>query len=87
MPIGVFARTLLTAVGMIPAVARWRTFTIAGASYPESHAQIAPPFGLVPRQEWLAYKALVGLLPTSVRVPALGDYAVAHPDLVSRRRS
>ena len=82
-PISVFARTLLTAVTMIPAIARWRTFTIAGASYPETHSQITPPFALVPRQDWLAYKALVGLLPTNVRIPTFGDYAVSYPELVS----
>lgn len=83
LPIGVFARTLLGAIGLMPAIARWRTFTVAGTSYPDTHSQIPTPFGLVSRHEWVTYKALVALLPATVRVPTFGDYAVAHPELVS----
>lgn len=69
-------------LGMIPALNRWRTFTVAGTSYPASVAAVVPPFQLVPRHEWAAYRMLVASLGSGARIPSFGDYAVAHHELV-----
>ena len=84
LPIAAFTRTMGTLMGMLPALNRWRTLTIAGTSYPASIADIDPIVGyeLRPRHEWAAYRAYVSSLGRDARIPTFGDYAVAHPDLV-----
>jgi Beta protein len=82
VPLAAYVRTLPTLLGLVPALNRWRTLTIAGTSYPESVARLAPPFQVIPRYEWTAYRAFVGQLGREARIPTFGDYAVAHPDLV-----
>jgi hypothetical protein len=82
VPIGALVRIALALFEMVPVLNRWRTFTFAGTSYPQSIATVQRPFELVPRHEWSAYRALVSHLGSEMRIPAFGDYAVAHPDLV-----
>jgi Beta protein len=81
-PINAFVRTLVVLVGMVPMLNRWRTFTLAGTSYPPSIAGLRRPFDHVPRHEWIAYRTLVTRLGSGNRIPTFGDYAVAHPDPV-----
>jgi hypothetical protein len=82
-PVTVFVQMMLTLVKtMIPVLNRWRTFTIVGTSYPATVAGLATPFQDIPRQEWIAYRALVHRLGSESRIPTFGDYAVAHPDPV-----
>lgn len=80
-PIGVFVKTFQSLFQLIPALNRWRTFTVVGASYPNSIATIKPPFSTIPRSEWIFYKNLrLGI--GERRIPTFGDYAIAHPELV-----
>jgi hypothetical protein len=67
---------------MLPAPNRARSFTLIGTSYQSSVAGLNRPFELVPRLEWIGYKAVVESLGGKDRLPTFGDYAVAHPDLV-----
>lgn len=82
IPMTAFVRTSTTLIDMVPHLNRWRTFTVAGASYPQSIAGIAAPHQLVPRQEWIAHRMLVSNLGSGTRIPSFGDYVVAHPELV-----
>jgi hypothetical protein len=82
VPIAIFTLTLTALLSRVPVLNRWRTVTIVGTSYPPSIANIAPPFQIVPRTEWQAYRAFVASLSREARIPTFGDYAVAHPDLV-----
>ena len=82
VPIAAYVRTLPALLSLIPTLNRWRTLTIAGTSYPQSVAALAPPYQIIPRYEWQAYRTFVGLLGREARIPTFGDYAVAHPDLV-----
>jgi len=59
-----------------------RSLTIVGTAFPSSMGEIKGPTQLVPRREWLLYKALVDILPPHVRIPTFGDYAIAAPELV-----
>ena len=79
LPISAFVRMMQALIGMIPALNRWRTFTIVGTSYPTTVAELATPFDVIPRQEWIAYQTLVTQLGSANRIPTFGDYAVAHP--------
>ncbi|WP_263261473.1 beta family protein [Pseudomonas sp. RIT-PI-S] len=71
------ARALLA---QTPQLARWRSLTLIGTSFP---AQVTPEdvcsSGVVRRYEWLAYKLLLKRLEARERRPAFGDYTIAHP--------
>ncbi len=82
IPYAAFVRTVPTLLGLLPSINRWRTVTLAGTSYPQSVAALAPPFQIIPRHEWVAYRTFVGMLGRESRIPTFGDYGVAHPDLV-----
>jgi len=82
VPLAAFIRMMPSLISLVPMLNRWRTLTIAGTSYPQSIAGIASPFQIIPRNEWLAYKAYVTTLGPDARIPTFGDYGVAHPDLV-----
>jgi len=59
----------------------WRTFTLAGSSFPESLADIQKDSSrLISRNEFKLWKLLLGNseLP---RRPSFGDYGIAHPVL------
>ena len=84
LPIAAFVRLMSALLGLVPALNRWRTLTIAGTAYPGSIAEtVTPPFTILPRHEWVAYRAFIGTLGREARIPTFGDYAVAHPDLVA----
>ncbi len=80
-PLSVFTKTIANIVQIVPELINWRTFTIAGTSYPEKVSGLKKPFEDIERMEWLLYQKLILLLGTT-RAPAFGDYGVAHPKLV-----
>jgi hypothetical protein len=81
IPKGAYVRLVLSHLEMLPIYNRFRSFTLAATSYPASIAALMSPFELVPRLEWTGYKAVIDAL-DGRRLPAFGDYAVAHPDPV-----
>ncbi|MET3646148.1 beta family protein [Phyllobacterium ifriqiyense] len=81
LPVTAFVTTLTTALGLLPSLNLWRSFTIAGTSYPPTLAGITGST-MVLRREWEVYQAFVGTLGAEARIPTFGDYAVAHPDPV-----
>jgi len=81
IPRGAYVRLVKSHLDMFPDYNRFRSFTLAATSYPASIATLKAPFELVPRSEWSGYKALLDTLEKH-RLPAFGDYTVAHPDLV-----
>jgi hypothetical protein len=82
-PMNAYVRVIETMIGMVPVLNRWRSFTLASTAYPETIAGlVSPPFTIVPRHEWIAYRTLVGRMGSGSRIPTFGDYAVAHPDPV-----
>ena len=81
LPITAFVQTLISAIRKIPALNRWRTFSVAGTSYPATLAAIDGS-KLVRRQEWSIYRTLVDELGDDIRIPSFGDYGVAYPDPV-----
>jgi hypothetical protein len=82
IPIAAFVRIMQALLGMLPNPNRWRTLTLAGTAYPQSVATLAPPFQIVQRYEWAAYRTLVSQIGRDTRIPTFGDYGIAHPDLV-----
>ena len=82
IPIAAFVRIMQALLGMLPNPNRWRTLTLAGTAYPQSVATLVPPFQVIPRHEFVAYRTLVRQLGRDARIPTFGDYGVAHPDPV-----
>lgn len=82
LPLAIHTITVTALMSRVPYLNRWRTLTIAGTSYPASVANINPPYQLLPRLEWQAYRAYTATLGREARIPTFGDYAVAPPDLV-----
>lgn len=79
-PITIYARTMEMILTSLPMLARWRSVTVAGTSFPaQLPSSTFRPYGILDRTEWLGYKALCNNLPGNIRVPTFGDYAVAHP--------
>lgn len=72
------ARLALTMLQQLPLLARWRTLTIAGGSFPTSLPSATfRPSGTTPRFDWLGYRALVLSMPENIRVPTFADYSVS----------
>ena len=81
LPVTAFVQTLLTSLQRLPSLNRWRSFTVAGSSYPKTLQDIGAT-AMVPRREWALYRVLVRQIGGEIRIPTFGDYAVAHPDPV-----
>jgi hypothetical protein len=64
----------------LPHLNAWRTFTLLSSSFPVNLAEFSPGIGSIPRTEWTVWNALVGRSGIP-RVPAFGDYTIAHPDV------
>ena len=58
-------------------MARSRSLTIAGTSFPESMGEVTGPLQFWPRREWTFYRAILACLSADDRVPSFGDYAIA----------
>lgn len=74
-----YARLMDNILQSTPNLARWRSVTVSATAFPRQIPVSMRPYGTIPRSEWVGYKALVGRLPATVRVPTFGDYAVNHP--------
>jgi len=81
LPVTAFVQTLLVSLQRLPSLNRWRTFTVAGSSYPKTLQDIGRN-AMIPRREWALYRELVRRLGSDMRIPTFGDYVVAHPDPV-----
>lgn len=81
LPVTVFVQTLRASLQRLPMLNRWRTFTVAGSSYPKTLADIGA-ISMAPRREWALYRELVRQIGHECRIPTFGDYVVAHPDPV-----
>jgi hypothetical protein len=65
-------------VTVLPHLAQWRSFVIAGGAFPESLIGL-PPLQLseVRRIEWQLWRNVVPRL-RGLRIPAFGDYGISH---------
>ena len=82
VPLEVFSGLLQSIIARIPYLARWRTFTMIGTSFPSTMGELVIGPQEVVRHEWRLYKHLVGaLLQAGRRLPTFGDYTIAHPDV------
>jgi hypothetical protein len=84
-PLPAFAKLLAAIITRLPELARWRTFTVIGTSFPPHMGEIQTNLEVIPRNEWALYKLVaVALAKAGVRIPAFGDYAINHPDMLPK---
>lgn len=72
------ADEVLALISSIPDLERWRSFTLAATSFPESLIGLPPSdFSFIARNEWNLWREVVRMKPK--RIPTFGDYAISHP--------
>jgi len=80
--------TLPQLLPQIPNLQSFRSFCLAGCSFPETlSAFVSGQPGLAPRIEWALWTAVVAALPPTARPPTHSDYGISHseiPDLDPR---
>lgn len=82
VPLDGFCKVVKGIIGRLPNLAKWRTFTLLGTSFPRSMAEVRRGNEFLKRYEWILYQKLVkGLSTDGVRLPTFGDYAISHPDV------
>lgn len=82
VPLDGFYKVVKGIIRRLPNLAKWRTFTLLGTSFPKSMAEVRRGVEFLDRYEWILYQRLVrGLSTAGVRLPTFGDYAISHPDV------
>jgi hypothetical protein len=81
-PYAVFARALISALSKLP-LESFRLFAVIGTGFPESLTQLMPPGGTFKRHDWIFYRTLISMLPTSMRRPLFGDFTIVHPSFTA----
>lgn len=78
-----FALAFSSQASQFPALGEWDTFTVLGASYPETLSDVMGNHDQqeFTREEWLLYIELWSDRDSLPRVPAFGDYGTIHPSM------
>lgn len=67
---------------MVPTIDKWRTVTVVAGAFPKGLAPLTrDAWNTVARGDWHGWRRLVTGKLRPRRLPAFGDYAIAHPDL------
>ncbi len=82
-PIDGFEKLLVTLIGKLPYIDKWRSFGLIGTSFPRSMGEVKSGSSIIPRNEWRLYKSLIRrLMSSGIRIPTFGDYVINHPDII-----
>lgn len=74
------ARRLIRALPRLPFSLQWRSFCLAGSSFPENVSGIPPDsVGEIPRIEWTLWQVVDENRRSLSRSPCYADYAITHP--------
>lgn len=80
--VGGMSMATMSILRAIPDIDDWRTLVVAASGFPENLSGIgASSVDLLPRAEWVLWMRLWSQRSTIPRMPAFGDYAIAHPDI------
>ena len=81
-PSGTIAQMHRANIDLIPNLTDWRTLTVVSGAFPLSLAPLErDQWNEVKRNDWRAWRRLVTGSNAPERLPAFGDYAIAHPNL------
>jgi hypothetical protein len=71
----------LDLIDRVPEINKWRSFTVAGTSFPANLTGLPPSEAShVPRGEWLLRRSLHSRRASLKRVPNFGDYGISNPE-------
>jgi Beta protein len=75
-------------IDLIPNLGRWRTLTVASSAFPLGLGPLErDQWNPVIRADWRGWHRLVAGPRPPARLPAFGDYAIAHPELPPEGRA
>lgn len=75
-------------INLVPNLNEWRTLTVASSAFPLSLAPLERnQWNPSPRLDWRGWRQLVIGTKPPKRLPAFGDYAIAHPALPPEGRA
>lgn len=81
-PIEGLSTLVATQLSTFPYLDEWRNLIVVATAFPDTLAGMQKGGVKIGRHEWLWYKALIKQLRTNkIRLPAFGDYGIAHPDI------
>ena len=83
-PYAVFASLLTAAMGRLGDLHVFRNLILLSTAIPDTFAGVALGTDRISRRDWAFYFALLAALPSEMRRPIYGDYAIVHPDFVAR---
>jgi Beta protein len=73
--------SVLALIEAVPHIREWRSFTVAGTSFPANLTGLPPSdISRIPREEWRLRCNLLGLRRKLSRTPAFGDYGICSPE-------
>lgn len=71
---------VLTLIRSVPLIKQWRSFAMIATGFPENLVGLPQSdFSLIPRPEWTLWRNVITRARSLPRLPAFGDYAIAHP--------
>lgn len=76
----IYEFTARAALAGLPNIQAWRSITLAGTSFPVNLSGIMGTTQ-IPRSEWLIWQSIISDPRGLPRLPAFGDYAIAHPEM------
>lgn len=79
---GTVAQMYRADIDLIPSLDEWRTLTVASSAFPLGLSPLVrDQWNPSPRVEWRGWRQLVTGAKRPSRLPAYGDYTIAHPNL------
>ena len=85
---GAVAQVHRAHIDLVPNLDDWRTLTVSSSAFPLSLAPlIRNQWNPENRSDWRAWRSLVTGARPPARLPAFGDYGIAHPDLPPEGRA
>lgn len=80
LPLDGICKIVKKALDGLPCLEEWVSLTVLATAFPATLGETGSPGALKPRNEWLLYKRLLGMLSsTGARLPTFGDYGIVYP--------
>jgi hypothetical protein len=80
--VAVVTTAALAILSTMEGLEAWRSLTLAATGFPEQLSSLGQGLIRIPRPEWAVWQGLFKKRTSLRRMPAFGDYAVQHPNLM-----
>jgi hypothetical protein len=79
---GLLTMNIRNVLGLLPRLTDWRSVTVASAAFPDTLGGLTVDnWSMIPRMEWIAWRAAITGITGLPRQPWYGDYAIGTPNL------